>query len=235
MLRPPGVALSTAACSVAALGNGGYGGDMAGGEELSAPVDIGVSGRKSARGGRGSTQQLTADRTKGLVSSGASSLLRIERRRSPAMAMKTVVMAALQRVRGVVACRGGRGRRDGARRHSEGSRGRRWPRRYGGAAAAALGRVRERKQRRETRERERARGSRGSGRRRGDDARRRGGQAMQTSRVVAWRARARAPCPSSAYWREEEGDREEEVGWATQCWTSTGAGPALVGCTGEAG
>ena len=81
MLRPPGVALSTAACSVAALGNGGYGGDMAGGEELSAPVDIGASKRKSARGGRGSTQQLTADRTKGLVSSGASSLLRIERRR----------------------------------------------------------------------------------------------------------------------------------------------------------
>ena len=81
MLRPPGVALSTTAWSVAALGNGGYGGDMAGGEELSAPVDIGVSGRKSARGGRGSTQQLTVDRTKGLVSSGASLLLRIEQRR----------------------------------------------------------------------------------------------------------------------------------------------------------
>ena len=85
MLRPPGVALSTAACSVAALGNGGYGGDMAGGEELSALVDIGVSGRKSARVGRGSTQQLTADRTKGLVSLGASSLLQIERRLSAAV------------------------------------------------------------------------------------------------------------------------------------------------------
>ena len=24
------------------------------------------------------------------------------------------------------------------------------------------------------------------------------------------------------------------VGWAAQCWSSTGAGPALVGCTGEA-
>ena len=23
------------------------------------------------------------------------------------------------------------------------------------------------------------------------------------------------------------------VGWAAQCWTSTGAGPALVGCTGK--
>ena len=43
----------------------------------------------------------------------------------------------------------------------------------------------------------------------------------------------RAPGACSSYWREEEGDREEEVGWATQCWTSTGAGPALVGCTGE--
>ena len=75
-------------------------------------------------------------------------VLRIERRRSPAVAMKMVVMAALQRVRGVVACRGGRGRRDGARKHSEGSRGRRWPRRYGGAAAAALGLERERERKR---------------------------------------------------------------------------------------
>ena len=76
------------------------------------------------------------------------------------------------------------------------------------------------RQRRETRERERARGSRGSGRRRGDDARRHDGQATQTDSLVAWRARARAPCPSSAYWHEEEGDREEEVGWA-----AGGAGP----------
>ena len=75
-------------------------------------------------------------------------MLRIERRRSPAMVMKTVVMVALQRVCGVVACRGGRGRRDGARRHSEGSRGRRWPRCYGGAAAAVLGLEREREQKR---------------------------------------------------------------------------------------
>ena len=75
-------------------------------------------------------------------------VLRIEQRRSPAVAMKMVVMAALQRVRGVVACRGGRGRRDGARRHSEGSRGRRWPRCYGGAAAAALGLERERERKR---------------------------------------------------------------------------------------
>ena len=67
-------------------------------------------------------------------------------------------------------------------------------------------------------------GSRGSGQRREDDARRRGVQAMQTSRVVAWRARARAPSPSSAYWREEEGDREEEVGWACQLGHQVGLG-----------
>ena len=49
-------------------------------------------------------------------------------------------------------------------------------------------------------------------------------QAKQTSRVVAWRARARAPSPSSAYWREEEGDREEEVGWACQLGRQVGLG-----------
>ena len=36
VLWPPGGALSMAACSVAALGNGGYGSDMAGGEMFSA-------------------------------------------------------------------------------------------------------------------------------------------------------------------------------------------------------
>ena len=59
MLRPPGVALSTAACSVAALGNGGYGGDMAGGEELSAPTVVGVRGRKRVRGEGETTEELT--------------------------------------------------------------------------------------------------------------------------------------------------------------------------------
>ena len=114
MLRPPGVALSTAACSVAALGNGGYGGDMAGGEELSAPVDIGVSGRKSARGGRGSTQQLTADRTKGLVSLGASSLLRIERRPSAAVEDEDDGVEAMQSFLRGLAWWGGGGGRGGA-------------------------------------------------------------------------------------------------------------------------
>ena len=49
-------------------------------------------------------------------------------------------------------------------------------------------------------------------------------QAKQTSRVVVWRARARAPSPSSAYWREEEDDREEEVGWACQLGRQVGLG-----------
>ena len=70
MLRPPGVALSTAACSVAALGNGGYGGDMAGGEELSAPTGIDVRGRKRARGEGETTQKLTAGAAVASASSG---------------------------------------------------------------------------------------------------------------------------------------------------------------------
>ena len=55
-------------------------------------------------------------------------------------------------------------------------------------------RVRAR-QRRGMRERERAKGSRGSGRRRGDDARRRGGQATQAGSLVVWRARRRRGVP----------------------------------------
>ena len=59
VLWPPGGALSTAACSVAALGNGVYGGDMAGGEELSAPTVVGVRGRKRVRGEGETTKELT--------------------------------------------------------------------------------------------------------------------------------------------------------------------------------
>ena len=59
VLWPPGGALSTAACSVAALGNRGYGGDMASGEELSAPTGIGVRGRKRVRGEGETTEELT--------------------------------------------------------------------------------------------------------------------------------------------------------------------------------
>ena len=44
MLRPPGVALSTTACSVAALANGGYGSDMAGGKQAPAPVGSRLQG-----------------------------------------------------------------------------------------------------------------------------------------------------------------------------------------------
>ena len=45
---------------------------------------------------------------------------------------------------------------------------------------------------------------------------------------------ARHASPLFVLLAEEEEDKGEEVGWAAQCWTSTGAGPALVGCTGEA-
>ena len=44
MLRPPGVALSTAACSVAALGNGVHDGDMAGGAKLSGSTTTTLAG-----------------------------------------------------------------------------------------------------------------------------------------------------------------------------------------------
>ena len=44
VLRPPRVALSTTAFSVAALGNGGYGGDMAGGKQVQAPVGSRLQG-----------------------------------------------------------------------------------------------------------------------------------------------------------------------------------------------
>ena len=59
VLWPPGGALNTAACSVAVLGNRGYGGDMAGGEGLSAPTVVGVRGRKRVRGEGETTEELT--------------------------------------------------------------------------------------------------------------------------------------------------------------------------------
>ena len=80
MLWPPGGALSTAACSVAALGNGGYDGDMAGGEELSDPTGTGVRGRKRVRGEGETTEELTAGAAMASASSGALWSLRIRRR-----------------------------------------------------------------------------------------------------------------------------------------------------------
>ena len=48
--RPPGVALSTVVCSVAALGDSGHGGDMNGGAELSAKVADRARGALELRG-----------------------------------------------------------------------------------------------------------------------------------------------------------------------------------------
>ena len=132
--------------------------------------------------------------------------------------------AAFRGSSGRVRRRGGRGRTGGARERVGEERGWRWPRGQRGSATVALGRLCARgtgKGRGDGRGRG---GSRGSGQCREDDARHRGVQAMQTSRVVAWRAQARASCPSSAYWREEEGDREEEVGWACQLGRQVGLG-----------
>jgi len=102
VLRPPGGALSTYVCSVAALGNGGHGGDMAGGEELSAPTGIDVRGRKRARGEGETTQKLTAGAA---VASASSGRHRSEQSiegdlRRPAVETKTV--ASFQASRGCV-------------------------------------------------------------------------------------------------------------------------------------
>ena len=153
----------------------------------------------------------------------ASEAANRQRRSSVAEEGKSVG-TALRGFSGRVSQRRGRGRHCGARERVGEERGWRWPRGQRGSATVALGRLCARgtgKGRGDGRGRG---GSRGSGQRREDDARRRGVQAMQTSRVVAWRARARAPSPSSAYWREEEGDREEEVGWACQLGRQVGLG-----------
>ena len=60
MLGTPDGVLSTVTRSVAAIGDGGHGGDMAGGEELSAPTGIDVRGRKRAMGEGETMAELTA-------------------------------------------------------------------------------------------------------------------------------------------------------------------------------
>ena len=64
-LRLPEETLSTPTCSGATCGGCNRGGDMAGGGELSAPVNTAATQRKQGRGGRGLVQVLTA----GLASS----------------------------------------------------------------------------------------------------------------------------------------------------------------------
>ena len=92
MLRAPGSALSMVTRSIAALGDGGHGGDMSGGEEFSALTGIGVRGRKRARREGGTTQELTAGAA---VASASSGRHRSERSiegdlRRPVMETKTV-------------------------------------------------------------------------------------------------------------------------------------------------
>ena len=58
------------ALSVTAIGDGGHGGDMDGGWKLTAPA-IGVArASKNARGERGNEEELTAESTVVLASSG---------------------------------------------------------------------------------------------------------------------------------------------------------------------
>ena len=118
----------------------------------------------------------------------------------------------------------GRGGRGGACRHSEGSRGRRWPRRYGGTAAAALGLERERERKRgRVRERVRERsGLRGVVR--GVPGRRGGSQAGREEL-------ARLACAPGTQLLRGEGRKTTE---GLQWWAgpaSCSAGP--VGLPGE--
>ena len=161
-------------------------------------------------------EELMGSRLKKTASSGRPCGRRIGRRHPAAVDGEEGSRRRLGVLRPCVGRRRGARVLGGARGLVREARGRRWPRQQQAAAAVALGCVREKEQRRRWGRGSEREGSRGSRRRREDDARRRGVQAMQTSRVVAWRARARAPSLSSAYWREEEGDKEEEVGWAGQ-------------------
>ena len=102
MLGTPDGVLSTVTRSVATIGDGGHGGDMVGGEELSAPTGIDVRGRKRARGEGETTQKLTAGAA---VASASSGRHRSEQSiegdlRRPAVDTKTV--ASFQASRGCV-------------------------------------------------------------------------------------------------------------------------------------
>ena len=195
-LRAPGSSLSTAVCSDSSCGGSSHAGDEARRRRASGTAALALgSVRSDGKKGR-TAEELTAVPQGWLVGSGMSCRRRIERRRALMAGDGTAMVAALQRVRNLVARWRGRGGRGGARRHSEGSRGRRWPRRYGGAAAAALGLEREREQKRgkSSGESERAVGAawRRPGRRWGGQ----GGSRRWPSRVEVARA-AVSWCPSS--------------------------------------
>ena len=95
----PGSSVSTEACSKTDGGDCGHGNDMARRRQARPWSEDGARGREQRRRAKRRQQELTGRPMRWSASSGASSVLRIERRRSPAVAMKMAVMAWLQGTR----------------------------------------------------------------------------------------------------------------------------------------
>ena len=99
MLRAPGEVWSTVVCPASSHSGSGHDGDEARRRRASAVVEGGARGREQRERAKRRQQELTGRTMRWSASSGASSVLRIERRRSPAVAMKMAVMAWLQGTR----------------------------------------------------------------------------------------------------------------------------------------
>ena len=103
------------------------------------------------------------------------------------------------------------------------------------AATSSARALREREQRRGRSEGELRESERGHGEREGGKCVAPSGASSGERVSRRWPERARA---RRAHALLPTGRRLKTVatavGWAAQCWTSTGAGPALVGCTGKA-
>ena len=99
MLRAPGEVWSTVVCPASSHSGSGHDGDEARRRRASAVVEDGTRGREQRERAKRRQQELTGRTMRWSASSGASSVLRIERRRSPAVAMKMAVMAWLQGTR----------------------------------------------------------------------------------------------------------------------------------------
>ena len=109
-----------------------------------------------------------------------------------------------------VAQRGGGGGCGGARKHSEGSRGRRWLRWCSSVAAAPLGSERER----ETEEGECSGGSEGRSGRRVASSGALLGRPRRKQEVAEAASASATPRLWSSSWQRRKRTKEEEVGWA---------------------
>ena len=95
----PGSSVSTETRSKMGGGDCGHGNDMARRRQARPWSEDGARGREQRERAKRRQQELTGRTMRWSASSGASSVLRIERRRSPAVAMKMAVMAWLQGTR----------------------------------------------------------------------------------------------------------------------------------------